>query len=81
MKKKRLDIEYTFDFDLYGITATMKPYKMAWEINRCLNINLVKSEDYEVMQKNKSLNNYLHYTQSTKHSLINLFINKPIKQN
>ena len=81
MKKRRLDIEYTFDFDLYGITATMKPYKMAWEINRCLNINLVKSDDYEVMNKNKSLSNYLHYDQNTTHSLVKLFRNKPIEEN
>jgi len=24
-EKKRLDIEYTLDFDLYGITSTIKP--------------------------------------------------------
>jgi hypothetical protein len=80
MKKKRLDIEYTFDFDLYGLISTIKPYKMAWELNRCLNINLIKSDDYEVEHKN-SVNNYQHYSQVTAHTLVKLFKNKPIEEN
>jgi hypothetical protein len=81
MKKKRLDIEYTLDFDLYGISSSIKPYKMAWELNRCLNINLVKSEDYEVTHKNNSVSNYLHYSQTTTHTLVKLLKNKPIEEN
>ncbi|MBS1681168.1 MAG: IPExxxVDY family protein [Bacteroidetes bacterium] len=81
MKKKRLDVEFTLDFDLYGITAVLKPYKLAWEINRCLHIQLVKTDDYEVVQKNQSVNHYFHYTQSTTHSLVKLFRNKPAEEN
>ena len=80
MKKKRLDIEYTIDFGLYGIISTIKPYKLAWELNRCLNINLVKSEDYEVVHKNKSTNNYLHYSQSIMYSHVKLLKNKPVEE-
>ncbi|MBI1767082.1 MAG: IPExxxVDY family protein [Bacteroidetes bacterium] len=80
MKKKRLDIEYTLDFDLYGIISTIKPYKMAWELNRCLNIKLVKSDDYEVAHKN-SVNNYQHYSQITSHTLVKLLKNRPIEEN
>lgn len=80
IKKKRLDIEYTLDFDLYGIISTIKPYKMAWELNRCLNINLVKTEDYEVAHK-KSINSYEHYSQIAPHTLVKLFRNKPIEEN
>ena len=80
MKKKRLDIEFSIDFDLYGIISTIKPYKMAWELNRCLGINLIKAEDYEVTQKNKSVSNYLHYSFHTPHSLVKLFKNKPVEE-
>lgn len=79
MKKKRLDIEYTLDFDLYGLISTIKPYKMAWELNRCLTINLVKADDYEVAHKN-SINTYEHYSQTTMHTLVKLFRNKPIEE-
>ncbi|MGC4020770.1 MAG: IPExxxVDY family protein [Cyclobacteriaceae bacterium] len=81
MKKKRLDIEFTLDFDFYGIISTIKPYKMAWELNRSLNINMVKSEDYEVVHKNNSVSSYLHYSQITTHTLVKLFKNKPIEEN
>lgn len=80
LKKKRLDIEFTLDFDLYGIISTLRPYKLAWEINRCLNLNLKKTEDYEVMHKNKVLNNYLNYSQTTEHSLVKLFKTKPLEE-
>ncbi|GHN00958.1 hypothetical protein WSM22_24470 [Cytophagales bacterium WSM2-2] len=80
MKKKRLDIEYTVDFDVYGIISTIKSYKMAWELNHALNVNLIKSEDYEVMHKNKSVNNYLHYSHDTPFSLLKLLKNKPLEE-
>jgi len=32
---------------------------MAWELNRCLGINLIKSEDYEVVHKNNLMSSYL----------------------
>lgn len=80
MKKKRLDVEFILDFDLYGIITTLKAYKLAWEINRCLNINLVKTQDHEVMHKNKVLNNYLHYSQTNEHSWAKLFKAKPLEE-
>jgi len=77
MKKKRLDIEYTYDFDLYGIISTVKAYKLAWELNHVLGSNLIKSDDYEVQHKNKVVSNYLHYTQSGEVNSLKLFKNKP----
>ena len=77
MKKKRLDIEYTFDFNLFGIIATVKAYKLAWELNRALGSKLAKAEDYEVLHKNKSVCNYLHYAQANEVSGLKLFKNKP----
>lgn len=53
---------------------------MAWELNQCLNINLIKSEDYEVAHKNKTVSNYLHYSQVTTHTLVKLFQNKPLEE-
>ena len=77
MKKKRLDIEYTFDFELYGIISTVKAYKLAWELNNALGSKLVKSEDYSIVNKNKAVNNYLHYAQIGEVNSLRLFKNKP----
>jgi hypothetical protein len=45
MKKTKLQIEHTYDFELLGLVSPVKDYKMAWLINRDLHLNLVRSED------------------------------------
>jgi hypothetical protein len=77
MKKKRLEIEYTFDFDLYGIISTVKAYKLAWELNHALGSKLVKSGDFEIEQKSKLMSHYAHYTQHGEVNSLKLFRNKP----
>ncbi len=76
-KKKRLDIEYSFDFELFGIISAVKAYKLAWDLNHALGSKLAKSEDYEVLHKNKSVCNYLHYAQAKEANGLKLFKNKP----
>lgn len=45
MKKSKLLIEHTYDFELLGLVSPVKDYKMAWLINRDLDVNLIKSDD------------------------------------
>jgi hypothetical protein len=42
MKKSKLLIDYEFDFELLGLSASAKGYKLAWELNQVLGIQLVK---------------------------------------
>ena len=53
MKKSKLVIEYDFDFELLGILSSARGYKLAWEINHALGIQLVKQPDLVVGFKNK----------------------------
>lgn len=48
MKKIKLFIEHQYDFELLGIVAPVKEYKMAWLVNHSLNSRLVKSDDFEL---------------------------------
>jgi len=48
MKKAKLQIEHTYDFELLGLVSPVKDYKMAWLINRDLHLNLVKGEEIEI---------------------------------
>ena len=52
MKKSKLVIEYEYDFDLLGLTSTARGYKLAWEINQALHVQLVKQPDLAVGFKN-----------------------------
>jgi hypothetical protein len=45
-----------------------------------LGSKLVKSEDHEVINKNKAVNNYLHYAQIGEVNSLRLFKNKPIEE-
>jgi hypothetical protein len=48
MKKTKLFVEPAFDFELLGLVSPVKDYKMAWLINRDLNLDLVRSEDVKI---------------------------------
>jgi hypothetical protein len=46
LKKNKLDFELEYDdFELIGIVSSLKEYKLAWIINKALNIKLVKEPD------------------------------------
>lgn len=45
MAKKILPFEIDYDFNLMALIAPVKAYRLAWMINRTLNITLRKSED------------------------------------
>lgn len=74
-KKKRLDIEYSFDFQAYGLISTLKAYRMAWEINRVLGSALVRKPDLEIEQKTASAN-FTHFANASEVSPLHLFRNR-----
>ena len=74
--KKKLVVDYEFDFGLYGLITSVKGYKLAWLINQKTGIHLVKQEDsvLEFISSEKLfVSNYLY---STEHSMIRLVKNK-----
>ena len=48
MKKAKLLVEPTFDFELLGIVSPIRDYRMAWLVNKELELNLVKADDLEL---------------------------------
>lgn len=43
-----LNVEYKYDFLLFGIVSSAKDYKLAWSMNQVLQIRLIKAEDLKV---------------------------------
>lgn len=79
MKKNTLDISYTFDFDLFGLSTAVREYRLAWEINKCCGIQLCKEEDvvFELKSGKKVyISNYLH---ETEHQTLRMLKNKPVE--
>jgi len=46
MKKNKLQVVHEYDFDLIGLVAPLKDYKMAWAINHSLGLGLVRTNDF-----------------------------------
>lgn len=53
IKKFELDIEFEYDFLLFGIVSPEKPYRLAWQINHKHPYNFERAEDYEVRLNDK----------------------------
>ncbi len=51
MKKRRLEVEFAYDFELMGLISSARGYKLAWEINHTLGINLVRKDDLKMTTK------------------------------
>ena len=78
MKTFKLEVEYDYDFDLFGLVSSSKEHKLAWALNKCFNIRLVKQQDlnYDFFNKGRLvISNYLHCTQ---HSTFRLLRNKSV---
>jgi hypothetical protein len=78
MKKTKLIIEPTFDFELIGIAAPVKDYKMAWLINRVLDLDLVRADEIHIEFLSSSKLEISQYFLSLPHGYIQLLKNKAI---
>ena len=77
MKKKRLEIDYSYDFELLGVISSIKGYRLAWQINRQLNVRLIKQADLVIHLKNKATCTYVYFAHDATVNKLKLFRNKP----
>ena len=79
MKKSKLIIDYEFDFELLGLISAAKGYKLAWDLNQLLHINLIRQPDLIVGFKNNIEKNFSYYAYETQLNCLKLFRNKPLE--
>jgi hypothetical protein len=79
IKKNKLEIEYSYDFELLGVRTLLKGYKLAWHLNKELRTNLVKQKDLVVHFKKGQIASYDHYSFRTPLNELNLFRNKALE--
>ena len=53
MSKMVLTIEEDYDFSLIGISCHTKDYRLCWELNKTLHIDLIRTADYEINKKSE----------------------------
>lgn len=80
MKKIKLDAEVDFNFSLWGIISALKEYKLAWLLNKNLDIQLDKIEDIEIEFLNSQNLIISNYFFEMEYSNIRLLKNKSVDQ-
>ncbi|HSI91513.1 MAG TPA: IPExxxVDY family protein [Adhaeribacter sp.] len=78
MKTFRLDLDYDFDFELYGVVSSSKEHTLAWALNKYFNLRLIKQKDlcFDFINKGRLvISNYLYRTD---HCTIRLFRNRSV---
>ncbi|NVJ87044.1 MAG: IPExxxVDY family protein [Algoriphagus sp.] len=78
MKKVKLQIEHSYDFELLGLVSPVRDYKMAWLINREMNLNLIRTEDLEIEFLSVPNLKISQYFLSLPHGYIQLLKNKAL---
>lgn len=75
MKKLTLNIEEDFelDFDLIGISCHEKDFRLCYEFNKCLEIDLYRIKDLEIVVKN-SKGNYSLFEYNDEENRINYYL-------
>lgn len=78
MKKNRLIVDPDYDFGLLGIISNAKGYRMAWEVNQALNIELNKVDDLILKFINEDSLTILNYEYKTENAKLLLLKNKSL---
>lgn len=81
MKKTKLFVEHQFDFELLGLVAPIKDYKMAWVINHTLGLKLVKTNDFEPEFVNQPQLKISQYLDQKDHGFTQLLKNRSVREN
>jgi hypothetical protein len=76
MKKRRLDVEFAYDFELMGLISSARGYKLAWEINHALGINLARKDDLKMTTKEDEFS-FVFFAHQSSLNTVKLFRNRP----
>lgn len=77
IKKHDLGFSFEYNFLLYGIVSTEKPYRLAWFINKNYPFQLIRISDYELTLNNSTpcFARY-HFSYEENHLTYDLLANK-----
>ena len=79
MKKSKLIVDHNFDFELAGIISNAKGYKLTWEINRALKLNLIKAKDLVLSFIDNNHLTILNYKYETENNKLLLIKNRGVE--
>ncbi|HZY78051.1 MAG TPA: IPExxxVDY family protein [Cyclobacteriaceae bacterium] len=75
MKKRRLEVDFAYDFELTGLISSVRGYKLAWEINHALGVNLARKDDLKMTTKEGEFF-FTFFSHQSAVNTVNLFRNR-----
>lgn len=78
MKTFTLDLEYEFDFDLFGLISSTRDYTLAWALNRALRLRLVRQPDLSLPLLHGGCLLFSYYLYATEALTLRLFRNRSV---
>ena len=76
MAKNRLEVSYDFDFHLLALSTGLKAYKLAWTLNRDLQINLSKLDNISINFSKGEPLSIANYISKGEHQTVRLLKNR-----
>lgn len=80
MKKNRLEIDYSYDFELIGLTSSAKGFRLAWDLNKSIGTRFIRQPDLIIHPNAKTQLSFTHFLHQTSLNTLRLFRNKPLEQ-
>lgn len=81
LKKNRLQVEYAYDFKLFGLLSGEKEYKLAWRLNDLLDLNFAKSDNIQLKLRNGQSVEISNFVEKREHCSFSLLKNKVLSDN
>lgn len=81
MKKTRLEVEYSYDFILWGLVSSLKEHKLAWVINRVLNVEMARQNEHQIELRSGGMLGIGNYLFENEFSELRLLKNKAVQLN
>ena len=76
MAKNKLKIQYDFTFDLLALNANVKSYKLAWAMNKELDLNLVRQDNIALEFKTGRQLSIVNYLAKSEYQKVRLLANR-----
>lgn len=73
-KKLSIDIDYFDGYQLVGIVSQLKDYSLAYHINKEVDIDLKKFNDFSFIDKSENINDFSWYYFCNNHLMAKIFM-------
>jgi hypothetical protein len=61
-KVTRLQLEPDYDFSLIAVVSNLRDYKLCFELNDCMRLDLKRAPDLEIADKDRNRSWHVYYT-------------------